>query len=267
MQIVRGREGVSRVAVMADDFPGAKPGMQVKVDDFVKRGQVLFADRKAPGVLHTAPGAGKVIAIHRGARRALQSVVIELSEGERSGRDEQAECATFEHYSGRNPSELSREDIVALLVESGQWAALRARPFSKVPSPATTPRSIFVTATDTNPLAPLPEVVIEKRREDFDRGLQLVARLCEGPTYLCIREGSGVADGVTAPVRVEEFSGPLKSVFLCFKKGPIVVGGQQILPRRLILGITIEADLQQADRLSKLPGHQTRQRPVVEDFS
>jgi len=208
MQIVRGREGVSRVAVMADDFPGAKPGMQVKVDDFVKRGQVLFADRKAPGVLHTAPGAGKVIAIHRGARRALQSVVIELSEGERSGRDEQAECATFEHYSGRNPSELSREDIVALLVESGQWAALRARPFSKVPSPATTPRSIFVTATDTNPLAPLPEVVIEKRREDFDRGLQLVARLCEGPTYLCIREGSGVADGVTAPVRVEEFSGP-----------------------------------------------------------
>ena len=90
MQIIRGRESVTRVAVMADDFPGLKPGMKVAVDDVVKRGQVLFEDRKIPGVLHTAPGAGRVVAIHRGARRALQSVVIELSEGERSGSEEAA---------------------------------------------------------------------------------------------------------------------------------------------------------------------------------
>ncbi|MBW2288885.1 MAG: Na(+)-translocating NADH-quinone reductase subunit A [Deltaproteobacteria bacterium] len=208
MQIIRGREDVSRVAVMADDFPGVKPGMEVRVDDVVKRGQALFTDRRTPGVLHTAPGAGKVIAVHRGARRVLQSVVIELSEGERSGREEQAECVTFERYSGRSASDLSREDIVGLLVESGQWSALRTRPFSKVPRPETTPRSIFVTATDTNPLAPLPEVVIETRRDDFDRGLEIVAKLTDGPCYLCIREGSGVADGITAPVTVEEFSGP-----------------------------------------------------------
>ena len=33
--------------------------MQVAEGDIVKRGQVLFEDRKAPGVLHTAPAAGK----------------------------------------------------------------------------------------------------------------------------------------------------------------------------------------------------------------
>lgn len=208
MQIIRGRADVTRVAVMADDFPGMKPGMKVQVGDVVKRGQVLFEDRKASGVLHTAPGAGSVIGIHRGARRALQSVVIELSEAERSGRDDIAEHVTFERYSGRAIGELSRDDVVGLLVESGQWAALRTRPFSKVPATDGSPRSLFVTAIDSNPLAPRPDVVIEKRREDFEAGLQVVAKLTEGPTFLCVAEGSRIAHGLEAPVQVEEFSGP-----------------------------------------------------------
>jgi Na+-transporting NADH:ubiquinone oxidoreductase subunit A len=169
---------------------------------------VLFEDRKSSGVLHTAPGAGRVIGVHRGARRVLQSVVIELSEGERSGRDELAECVTFENFKGRGAADLSREEVIALLAESGQWAALRTRPFSKVPRTDSVPRSLFVTAVDTNPLSPRPEVTIEKRQDDFERGLKVVAKLTDGPTWLCIAAGSGVADGLEAPVRVEEFSGP-----------------------------------------------------------
>jgi len=48
---------------MADDFPGMTPGMRVKEGENVKRGQVLFEDRKNPGVLHTAAGAGRVIGV------------------------------------------------------------------------------------------------------------------------------------------------------------------------------------------------------------
>jgi Na+-transporting NADH:ubiquinone oxidoreductase subunit A len=208
MQILRGRAAVTRVAVMADDFPGLKPGMKVVEGDVVKRGQVLFGDRKVPGVLHTAPGAGRVIGIHRGARRALQSVVIELSEGERSPREEDAECVDFEHFHGKDAAALTRDEVVALLVESGLWTALRTRPFSKVPRPDTTPRSLFVTAIDTNPLAPLPDVVIEKRRADFERGLEILTKLTDGPTYLCVRDGADFAKGLAAPVSVETFTGP-----------------------------------------------------------
>ena len=46
--------------------------------DTVKLGQVLFEDKKNPGVKFTAPGAGTVKTIHRGAKRVLQSVVIDL---------------------------------------------------------------------------------------------------------------------------------------------------------------------------------------------
>jgi Na+-transporting NADH:ubiquinone oxidoreductase subunit A len=56
--------------------------MAIEEGDEVKLGQLLFEDRKTDGVRFTSPGAGKVVAINRGERRALQSVVIELAEDE-----------------------------------------------------------------------------------------------------------------------------------------------------------------------------------------
>ena len=67
---------VSRVAVVADDFPLMKPRMHVVVGDKVKRGQLLFEDRKADGVRFTSPGEGEVIAVNRGERRVLQSQLL-----------------------------------------------------------------------------------------------------------------------------------------------------------------------------------------------
>jgi Na+-transporting NADH:ubiquinone oxidoreductase subunit A len=208
MQVVRETARTSRVAVMADDFPGMKPRMHVEEGQTVKRGQALFEDRKRPGVVHTAPGAGRIIGIHRGARRVLQSVVIDLSDSEQAGTPGPNELASFASYSGRAAGELARSEIRDLLVESGQWTALRERPYSKVPLPETVPNAIFVTAIDTAPHAPLPEVVLADRRDDFERGLRLIAKLTDGATYLCLKEFSDLADGLDAPVRVEYFSGP-----------------------------------------------------------
>jgi Na+-transporting NADH:ubiquinone oxidoreductase subunit A len=199
---------VTRVAVMADDFPGMKPRMRVEEGQTVQRGQVLFEDRKTPGVFHTAPGAGRVVAIHRGARRALQSVVIHLSDSEQAGQPAQTELVVFEHFRAGSWEDLDPLGIRALLVESGLWTALRTRPYSRVPSPESMPGAIFVNAMDTNPLAPAPEVVLDGQQEDFSRGLSLVARLTEGRTYLCVAADSPLGRDVSAPVSVERFQGP-----------------------------------------------------------
>jgi Na+-transporting NADH:ubiquinone oxidoreductase subunit A len=208
LQVVRGQRHPARVAVMADDFPGMKPGMAVAEGDRVKRGQLLFEDRKSPGVLHTSPGAGQVVGVNRGAKRALQSVVIHLTESERAGEPTDDDFQSFAAFTGADPASLSEEAIRALLVESGQWTAFRTRPYSKVPLPDARPHSIFVTAIDTNPLAPLPDVVVERRREDFDRGLAAIARLTDGHTHLCVQASSEIPDHVAAPVEVQRFAGP-----------------------------------------------------------
>jgi Na+-transporting NADH:ubiquinone oxidoreductase subunit A len=193
---------------MADDFRGLKPRLHVEVGQTVRRGDLLFEDRGIPGVRHTAPGAGRVIAIHRGARRALQSIVIDLTSRGRENEASEDECTAFASFTGEPPDVLDRNAIQALLIESGQWTAFRTRPFSKVPMPGSVPAAIFVTAIDTNPLAADPDVVLSDQRSDFDRGLQLIARLTDGKTYLCTKTGSDLGHDLMAPVSVEEFSGP-----------------------------------------------------------
>jgi len=204
-QTIGETKAVSRVAIVADDFPGMKPRFLAREGDEVKRGQALFEDRKLAGVLHTAPAAGTVVAINRGAKRALQSVVIELSEGEKSGTPEHANFASF---TGAAATDLSSEQVRALLLESGAWTHFRTRPFGHSPAADAAPAAVFVNGMDSNPLAADPAVIMDGQKEVFDAGLTAISKLTTGPTFLCVAPGSAFASGLSAPVKVEEFSGP-----------------------------------------------------------
>ncbi len=189
---------IRSVAVIGADYHGMKPTMTVQVGDKVKLGQLLFTDKKTEGVRYTAPAAGTVAAINRGAKRVLQSVVIDV-DGD--------EAETFNQYSVDQLASLTEEQVKDNLVNSGLWTALRTRPYSKVPAPATTPSSIFVTAMDTNPLAANPEQIISEKRDDFVNGLTILSRLTAGQVYVCKAQGADVLTGNNSRVSSEEFAG------------------------------------------------------------
>jgi len=197
-QVVRDGPAVRSVAVIGNDYVGMKPTMRVREGDSVKLGQVLFEDKKNPGVLYTSPATGVVASINRGERRVLQSVVIDI-QGE--GEEVFFSCQDSE-LDG-----LSREQVRDNLVASGAWTALRTRPYSKIPAIDSTPRSIFVTAIDTNPLAADPAVVIKGREADFVNGLKVLARLTDGAVHLCTAPSSGIPGAEVAGVKHSEFSG------------------------------------------------------------
>ena len=203
--MIDGHVGVSHVALVADDYVGLRPALHVAVGDAVERGQLLFEDKHLPGVRHTAPAHGKVAAIHRGDRRAFQSLVIELSGAERAGRGSQVRLSSF---TGRHPSAIGGDGVRELLIESGLWTALRARPYSRVADPAVRPRSIFVTAIDSDPLAPDVEVTLRGRDADVARGLAALARLTDGPVFLCTSDRFTLPVPDVAGVRHERFAGP-----------------------------------------------------------
>lgn len=197
-QVIHDGSAVKRVAVLGEEFIGMRPTMQVRVDDQVKKGQVLFEDKKNPGVKYTAPASGVIKEINRGAKRVLQSVVIEIN------GDEQI---TFNTFAANELASLSREVVQQQLVESGQWPSLRVRPFSKVASLDATPSSIFVTAIDTNPLAADPAVVIAEHAEAFEAGLTVVSRLTDGKVFVCKAPGATIPSSSVAQVEVHEFGG------------------------------------------------------------
>ncbi len=188
---------VRSVAVIGFDYPTMKPTMAVQVGDRVKLGQLLFSDKKSPGVNYTAPGAGVVSAVHRGEKRVLQSVVIDLE-----GDDE----ITFASYSSDQLEGLSSEQVRENLQQSGLWTALRTRPFSKVPAVDAVPNSIFVTAIDTHPLAADPAVIIAEQAEAFEAGLKVLGNLAK--VFLCKAPDASLPGESLAKVQVEAFSGP-----------------------------------------------------------
>jgi len=196
-QTVSAEVTVKSVAIVGADYVGLKPTMSVREGDQVKLGQVIFADKKNEGVVFTAPGAGVVKAINRGERRALQSVVIELSE--------QEEAVEFASYSADQLGSLSREQVEENLVASGMWTTLRTRPFSKVPALGSVASSIFVTAIDTNPLAVDPQVVISAESEAFAQGLTVLTRLGGGKVFLCAAPGASLPQ--VSGVTTETFEG------------------------------------------------------------
>lgn len=190
---------VSKVAIVGPDCLGVKPTMMVEEGDIVKLGQPLFEDKRSPGVLFTAPGAGKVVAINRGARRVLQSIVIELSGDE---------AETFESFSAASLATLGADKVREQLIRSGLWTAIRARPYSKVPRVDAQADAMFITAIDTNPLAPDPQRVIAEAADDFKNGVTVLSRLTQGSTYICKAPDAQVPVPEQGNLTVAEFSGP-----------------------------------------------------------
>ena len=201
-QVVSDGPQVTRVALLGHDYPSMKPRMSVQVGDQVKKGQVLFEDRKSEGINFTAPGAGTVIEINRGEKRVFQSLVIELDE-----KGDASDQVEFQNYKGTALSQLTGDDVRALLTESGLWTALRSRPYSRVPSPSEECHALFVTAIDTNPLAADVSVALAGREKAFLAGLQVVQNLTEGKTFLCVGENWTLdASGIDG-VQTETFRG------------------------------------------------------------
>ena len=173
---------INRFSLTASDYVGIKPTFHVSVGDKVKLGQLLFEDKKNPGVKFTSPCGGTVSAIIRGEKRAFREIAID--------RDQNEEKLEFRDNINPDLVGLPVEQVKNRLVESGLWTALRTRPYSKIPSPTVLPQglphSLFVTAVDTHPLAADPKLVVKEREVEFIDGLRVLSSICGKKLFLCV---------------------------------------------------------------------------------
>lgn len=189
----------TKVAVIGTDFIGMKPSMNVAEGDMVKLGQPLFACKKNEGLIFTSPAGGKVLRINRGEKRLFQSLEIEIAADE--------EAVSFENFIVKSPLDYTKEETQKLLLESGEWKYLRQRPYDKVATVGQSPEALFITAIDTNPLAPKPQFVIEQFKEEFKAGVDVLSKLSKKRTYVCVAPDSRIDFFSTAEIRKVEFEG------------------------------------------------------------
>ena len=193
-----GRE-VASVALLGNDYVGMRPSLAVAEGDAVKLGQTLFVDRKRPDIRYVSPASGKVRAIQRGAKRRFLSIVIDIEGNDRE---------QFQGYGLSVLEGISEEDLRENLIRSGLWTVLRTRPYNRVPDPDEKPRSIFVTAMDSNPMAMNPSPWIKDNQEAFDAGLKVLSRLTEGKVFVCSNPKYQVQIPDSPSIVQRSFGGP-----------------------------------------------------------
>jgi Na+-transporting NADH:ubiquinone oxidoreductase subunit A len=199
---------LTTVAITAADYPGIRPRMAVDEGDRVKQGTLLYEDRRNRGVRFTSPGAGTVAAIHRGERRALLSVVIALDDTEQQV-SENPEAVDFEAFTGKPADALSADEVENLLTESGLFAAIRRRPFERIPSPGERPRALFAMASGAHPHAPDPATVLRNAEPDWEAGILALKQLVgDAKVYIIQGRGGDVPVPAHAGIEAHRFDGP-----------------------------------------------------------
>lgn len=160
-----------KIAIKPIDFVGLKLNPVVKVGDQISAGDILGFDKQYPKIKLTTPVAGKVLDIKRGKRRLITQIVLET--------DKQSNDKTFEI-----PSELSRDDILEILLDSGMFLQFKQRPFNIIASPDMVPRDIFISAILTYPMAPDVKILMDGNQHFLQKGISVLSKLTSGKVHL-----------------------------------------------------------------------------------
>jgi len=189
----------SLFAVKPTDFIGCFPKMLVEEGAEVKAGSPLFYDKYRDQIYFTSPVSGKVREIRRGAKRKLLEVVIE-SDGKNDALD----------FGTSEISALSREDITASLLKSGVWPVIRQRPYSIIAEPGEKPKSIFIPAFDSAPLAPDYDLAVHGHGKEFQAGIDVLSKLTDGDIFLNIHAEKTLSKVFlnAKNVKINSFRGP-----------------------------------------------------------
>ena len=183
-------------ALMPADFTRVTPKVVVKPEDSVKAGDPLFIDKNCPEIQFVSPVSGKVVAVNRGERRRVLSVVVESD-----GKFESVE------YKAKDVLSSSADEIKADLAKAGLFAFMRQRPYDVIATPSDSPRAIFVSTFDSKPLAVDFEIALKGNEEDFQVGLDALSRIA--PVYMGVGANQkSAALSVAKNVTTTIFKGP-----------------------------------------------------------
>jgi len=188
-------------AVYPSEFEGIKPRLNVEAGDSVKRGDILFENKKNEKMLFRSPCCGTVKAVNLGARRFPIEILIEAAAEE--------ESVTFETHTRDTVAQLTREQVVDHLLNTGLWPLIKQRPFSKIADPDAAPKAIFINAASSAPFQADFSAVLKGDEEAFQTGINTLVKLTDGKVHLCKSDGAELPD--FGNTESHTFSGPYPS--------------------------------------------------------
>ena len=181
------------VALKPTDFKGLTPRLLVKEGDSVLAGSPVYASKLQPEILFTSPVSGTVEKIVRGDKRKLLAILVKAD-------------AKQEYVDFGTSVPATDQAVRELLLNSGLWPAIVQRPYGVMASPEIRPKSIFISAFSTAPLAPDFAFTLGNRVDDIQAGVNALALLSDGRVHICVPDADSPFAKI-ANATVHEVSG------------------------------------------------------------
>jgi Na+-transporting NADH:ubiquinone oxidoreductase subunit A len=179
------------------DFHTITPKLAVKEGDSVKAGEDVFYSKSHPEIKFVSPVSGKIVEIKRGEKRVILEISIQAE-----AQDD------FVTHSVSDVTKMSSEEVKSVLLKSGAWSYIIQRPYDVIANPNDAPKSIFVSAYGSAPLAADFDYVLENRLEDFQNGLNALKKLTSGKVHVGVNGNKNSKLSQVSGVELHKIYGP-----------------------------------------------------------
>ena len=184
------------VVIYPDDFHGIVPKMLLKEGEVVLRGQPIFYSKANSEIKFVSPVSGTLAKIERGAKRRITALSIMAD-----GKDK-----AVVHKLAKL-DKLGAADVKKHLLESGCWPFMKQRPYDVIADPNSTPKAIFISGFSTAPLAADVPFILNSQKEDFQNGINALAKLAP-KVHLSVDAKSTSFLNEVSNVELHPFKGP-----------------------------------------------------------
>ena len=183
-------------SLVPDDFTGVTPKVVVKEQEYVMAGGPLFIDKNHPELKFVSPVSGVVTSVERGAKRKVLNIVVEAAAEQ-----------DYEEFGKKDPAKMDGLQVKEVLLNAGLFAFIRQRPYDVIADPTIQPKAIFVSAFDSNPLAPDFEFALKGEEKNFQTGLTALSRIAKTYLSLSVNQSAGALTQAK-DVTINVFDGP-----------------------------------------------------------
>lgn len=184
-------------AIRPEDFHQVTPKLVAREGDKVKAGSTVFYDKSDESVKFVSPVSGEIVEIERGAKRRILTIKIKADK-------EQA----YEDFGKLDVQSANAEAVKSRLLESGCWAFIKQRPYDVVAKPNSMPKSIFISAYASAPLAADLDYTLQGKEAELQAAVTALSKLTEGAVHVSVGKNGNSPLANLNNVTVHKVSGP-----------------------------------------------------------
>ena len=180
-----------------EDFHGVTPKLILKEGSKVKAGEPVFYDKNFEDVKFVSPVSGEIIEIPRGAKRRILGIKIQADKEQ-----------VFAENSKLDIASAKPDEIREYLQKTGAWVFIKQRPYDIIAKPNSEPKSIFISAYATAPLATDYDFVLKGKEAQLQAAIDALAKLTSGGVHVGVGKGSDSPFKSLKGISLHNVSGP-----------------------------------------------------------